>query len=266
MLSFFGLNEQPFSVSPNPRFFYMSPNHKAIMAKIQFVLDHNQGLTAIFGEVGSGKSILLRTLFENLQEKNFTVIMIPTPLFRSEAHMLRTVCGEFDIPMKRSHHAQLDEFQKYLIQSHINQSKPVILLDESQILKPKMLELLRFFSNFETNEAKLVQIVLAGQSEFKTRLKKHRALWSRTIMSSSLEAFSFDETVEMIQYRFCDVAKGSPSAFTPEALERIYVESRGIPRDTVNICLACLNTAFINKKKHITKAIVDFTCKVAEKI
>ena len=206
MLKFFGLSENPFSISPTPRFFYLSPHHKAILAKVQYVLEYRQGMTAIFGDIGTGKTSFARTLVDTLAD-DYEVVYLYNPNYRSDAHMLRTICSEYNIPMKRSHQLQTEAFQEFLLDLHMNGKCPVLIVDEGQILRPKLLEFFRQLSNFETNESKLIQVVMCGQVELKVKLKKKRALWSRIIMASSLEAFSLEDTVEMISFRLVDVAR-----------------------------------------------------------
>jgi general secretion pathway protein A len=264
MLKFFGLAENPFSVSPSPRFFYLSPNHKAILAKVQYVLEYKQGMTAIFGDVGTGKTSLARTILDILAD-NYEVIYIYNPNFKSDTHMLRTICSEFEVPMKRSHQAQLEAFQGFLFNLHMESKTAVIIADECQLMRPKLLEFFRQLSNLETNESKLVQCILCGQTELKVKLKKKRALWSRIIMASSLDAFSLEDTVEMIAYRLVDVAKGDPEMFTSDALERIYFHSQGIPREVVKLCAQSMKIAHINQIKPIDGEIVDLAFEGAEK-
>jgi general secretion pathway protein A len=226
------------------------------MSKVNYVLSNKQGITAIFGEVGTGKTTLLRMLNDSMPEE-YVCIYVYSPNFTSESHMLKVISSEFGIPMRRSQFAQVEIFQQFLVDLYAADKTPVVIIDEGQVMKPKMLELMRQISNFETNESKLCQMVICGQTELKTKLKKHRALWSRIVMASSLEALSFDDTVEMISFRFCDIAKGDPETFPIDTLNKIYQLSKGIPRDTVLLCAAALEIAYRNQIKVISPDIVD---------
>jgi type II secretory pathway predicted ATPase ExeA len=234
------------------------------MAKIHYVLEYRQGATAIFGDVGCGKTSFARTLLDVLSD-DYEVIYLYNPEFKSTTHMLKTICSEYSLPMKRSHQLQLEVFQKYLMDLHLAGRCAVIIADEAQLLKPKLLEFFRQLSNFETNEAKLCQLILMGQVELKVKLKKKRALWSRIIMASSLESFSFEDMVEMISFRLVDVAKGSPNMFSVDALERIYFHSKGIPREAVKLCAQAMKIGHMNQVKTITAEIVDVAFEGAEK-
>jgi general secretion pathway protein A len=256
MLKFFGINENPFSVSPSPRFFFLSAHHQAIMAKVDYVLDYRQGMTVIYGDVGTGKTSLARTLIDRLSD-NYEVVFLTNPNFNSEMHMVKTVCAEFGIEPKRSLYAQTEALQSYLLDAFAENRFPVLILDEAQLLKKRTLEMLRQFSNFETNEQKLIQVILVGQSELKNKLKKHRALMSRIIMASTLDSLSLEDMIEMIHFRLVDVAKGSMEMFEPDAIDKIYFYSKGIPRATIKLCSAAMKIAFINQQKTINSVIVD---------
>jgi general secretion pathway protein A len=245
----------------------MSPHHTAIMAKVHYVLDNRQGMTAIFGEVGTGKTSFARTLLDVLSEA-YETIYLYNPDFkdcRSTTPLLKTICSEFNLPMRRSHQLQMEELQKFLLDVHQEGRSAVIIADEAQLLTPKALEFFRQLSNFETNEAKLSQVILIGQTELKLKLKKKKALWSRIIMASTLEALSFDDMVEMLSFRLVDVAKGDPGIFTPSSLERIYFHSKGIPREAIKVSAQSMAVAHMNQIKPITPEVVDIAHEGAEK-
>jgi len=254
MMRHFGLTENPFSISPDPRYFYMSPYHKGIIAKVDHVVRRKQGLTVIFGDVGLGKTTLARILIERLKQEN-NVVFVTNPSFKSEMHMVKGLSGEFGIPPKRSLHAQMGAMKAHLTDLYAKEMSPVLILDEAQLLKGPQFEILRQFSNFETDDTKLLQIVLVGQTELRNKLRLKKALASRIAVYSTLQPLSPFETADMIAFRLT-VAGGNPSIFTEEALETIYELAKGVPRDAIKICSIALELALVNKERQITPDLI----------
>ena len=157
LLRHFDLTEHPFSLSPDPRFFYVSPVHKGIIAKTDYVVRRRQGLTVVFGDLGLGKSTLARILMDRLRPDH-QVTFLTNPNFTSEMHMVKAIGAEFGIGAKRSQHAQLSAIKAYLTDLYSKDQTPVLILDEAQLLKGQQFEVLRQLSNFETNDSKLLQI------------------------------------------------------------------------------------------------------------
>jgi general secretion pathway protein A len=255
MLKYFNLAENPFSVSPNPRYFYLSPIHRGILAKIDYVVDHKQGLTVIYGDIGTGKTSIARVLVDRLSEKNH-VVFITNPNFRSEMHMVKAISAEFGLTPKISLFAQMEELQAHLTEMYAEGKSPVVIIDEAQLMKGKQFEIIRQFSNFETNDTKLLQIIMAGQLELRNKLRLKRALMSRVVITSTLQPLSLDELAEMILFRLT-VAGGNGDIFRSESLQKIYEHSGGVPREAIKLCGLALKLAHLNKEKRITAEIVD---------
>lgn len=255
MLKWFNLAENPFSVSPNPRYFYLSGIHRGIIAKTDYVVDHRQGLTVIYGDIGLGKTTLARVMVERLAEKHL-VVFITNPAFTSAMHMVKAVCAEFDIGPKRSLFAQMDALQGHLIDLFAADKTPVLIIDEAQLMHGKQFEIIRQFSNFETDDTKLLQIILTGQLELRNKLRLKKALMSRVVVNSTLQSFSPDEMADMVMFRMT-VAGGNGDIFTSEALDRIYELSKGVPREAIKLCGLSLKLGHLNKQKTITPPLVD---------
>jgi general secretion pathway protein A len=255
MMRYFGLTENPFSISPDPRYFYMSPYHKGIIAKVDHVINRKQGLTCIFGDIGLGKTTLARILMERLKTNNH-VIFLTNPSYKSEMHMVKAISGEFGIPPKRSLHAQMGAIKAHLTDMYAQELSPVIILDEAQLLKGQQFEVLRQFSNFETNDTKLLQIVLVGQTELRNKLRLKRALASRIAVYSNLQPLSPYEMADMVAFRLA-IAGGNSELFNEMSLERLFELSKGIPREAIKICSIAMELALANKLREVTPELIE---------
>jgi general secretion pathway protein A len=232
------IDSTPFSISPNPNSLYITPSLRGVLAKARFTINKRQGLTcAALGDVGMGKSTVLRYLYgEYAAKDNCITTLIPTPKFPSLFSMLKYITSDFDIEPRRSFVAQQDALQEFLLQSYGDGRNVVLFIDEAQLLDNQQLELIRGFLNFETDEHKLIQIVLAGQLELRDKLNtdKNKALYSRISTYSMLDPLTPEETKAMIKYR-CDYA-GISNPFTDEAMETVFIKSKGIPRNILKLC------------------------------
>jgi general secretion pathway protein A len=257
MFKYFDLTENPFSVSPNPRYYFLSNLHRRIISKVDYVVENRQGLTVIYGDVGTGKTSLARLLLDRLAEKN-DVVFITNPDFRSEMHMVKAISSEFGIAPKRSLFAQMEALQAYLIEMYADGKNPVVIIDEAQLMRGKQFEIVRQLSNFETNDTKLLQIILAGQLELRNKLKMKKALMSRIVITSTLQAFSRDEMADMILFRL-KVAGGNGNIFISDSLDRVYEHSNGIPREAIKLCGFAMQRAHLNGEKQISAQAIDVT-------
>ena len=256
-LSPLGLIEPPFSLSPDPRYFYVSLQHKATLAKVTYATEQRQGLSVIFGDVGVGKTTVARRLFQIYRDReDFYTAYIPTPLYPSDFQFLKNICAEFGIKPKRSKLLQLAVFEEFLIGAFKEDKNVLLIIDEAQGLIGPQFELIRQLLNFETNTQKLIQIVMIGQNELRNKLRLKRALASRVATRSTLEPLHFDDTRSMINYRVMVAGRQDP-LFSNEALTRIYDHSRGMPRDICVLGLNILPAALLNKCSTVDDALVD---------
>lgn len=229
---------QPFSISPDPELLYLTPALKSTMFKVQHVIDNRQGLTAIMGDVGTGKSSVLRRIWMDYvaRASEFATAIVPSPNFPSDFAMLKAICGDFGIPRKRSMVEQENELRGFLIELDSAGKTCVLFVDEAQRLKGPHLELIRTLLNFETNKYKLIQVVLAAQLELRVKLMdaSKKALRSRIFLPSLLDPLSLPEMREMIAFR-CEQA-GIPNPFTKDTMELIYNHTGGVPREVLKVC------------------------------
>jgi general secretion pathway protein A len=232
------IESTPFSISPNPNSLYITPSLKGVLAKARFTINKRQGLTcAALGDVGMGKSTVLRYLYgEYAAKEDVVATLIPTPKFPTLFGMLKYICSDFEIEPRRSFIAQQDALQEFLLAQYQDKKNVVLFIDEAQLLDNQQLELIRGFLNFETNEHKLIQIALAGQLELKDKLntEKNKALYSRISTYSMLDPLTPEETNAMIEHR-CLYA-GIQNPFTDEAMETVFIKSKGIPRNILKLC------------------------------
>jgi general secretion pathway protein A len=236
--------EDPFSLSPNPATLFITPGLKSALHKIRYTIHRRQGLTCILGDVGMGKSSVVRLLYGDfLAREDCRTAFIPNPSFKSDFAFLQGLCGELDVSLRKSYFKQENELKEYLAEQYSNKVNVVIFVDEAQKLDQKMLESIRSMLNFETNTAKLIQFVLAGQLELRDRLKeeKNKAIDSRVFAYSLLDPLSFGEMKRMIAHR-CEQAE-MPVPFPEEVMEAVYEMTKGIPRDILKLCAQAYETS-----------------------
>jgi general secretion pathway protein A len=230
------MRKQPFSISPNPFLLYLTPALQVTLEKVRFVVDSRQGLTAILGDVGLGKSTVIRYLFNEYDAReDVAATLIPSPNFPSEFAFLKKICADFELPARRSMVDQENELRRFLLDVYARDRLCVVFIDEAQRLTGRQLELVRTLLNFETDETKLIQVVLAAQLELKQKLadSSKKALRSRIFAPSLLAPLSLNETQEMVNFR-CQQA-GARNTFTNEVIETLYTLTGGIPREILKV-------------------------------
>ncbi len=253
---FFNLSELPYSLSPDPRYMFLTSQHKEALAKCQYIINQKGGLAVIYGDIGTGKTTVSRRLFQLLKdETSHDVAMIVTPDLKTDTAFLRRVMAEFGSQPRRSYSLSLGEFQDFTTKAISKDKNLVLLIDEAQQMTPKMLEVIRIFLNFESDVAKFIQIVLFGQNELAGTLDKIPAVKSRVAMFGALSSLTKEDTEKMMAFRW-GVAGGNEHPFTPEAIEAIYTLSRGLPREICKLCNESVIKAFVEKKKEVTPEMV----------
>src|SRR5918911_917209 len=260
-LTYFNLKEEPFNTTANPRFFFQSPIHSTALGKTEFTVDAKKGLTIVFGDTGYGKSTLARLLHGKFKEKGYISVLLTNPNYPTTNSLLRTIIQEFNLPKtSKAFKENLDIFKNYLFEQAVEKGKTIVLIiDEAQTLRIPLLELLRQIINYETNDMKLLQLVLFSQEQLRTKLTHPlaRNFRSRIAMASTLEAMGLKENAEMIDFRWRVASGNQPHPFTPDALEAIYMYSKGMPREACIIADNSLLAAYLSGKKSVDKEIVD---------
>lgn len=254
---FFGFSEKPFDLTPDPKYLYLSPKHKEVLAHLVYGLQENNGFLKIIGEVGTGKTMICRSFLRELRS-DFNIAYIFNPCI-NELELLQTINTELGIPGKsKSKKKLVDVLNGFLLEERAKGHRVVVIIDEAQDLQPNVLEQLRLLSNLETDTEKLIQIVLIGQPELDKLLAKDglRQLRQRITIKWELLPLNLEETRGYIQHRL-NIALGKGKVrFSRPAVETVFRYSRGIPRMINVVADRTLLIAFTQSTKKITPKIV----------
>jgi general secretion pathway protein A len=255
---YFELEENPFSISPDPRYLYMSKRHQEALAHLVYGVSEGGSFVLLTGEVGTGKTTVCRCLIEELPD-SVELAFILNPRV-DEVELLATICDEFAIPTPR-HGPTLkllvDRLNERLLEAHARGRRAVLMIDEAQNLSPAVLEQVRLLTNLETTTQKLLQIVLVGQPELNDLLKRKglRQLDQRITARYHLEPLSRRETAGYIAHRV-GVAGVTHEIFTSAAVHTIYRRSGGTPRLINTICDRCLLGAYAEDRQRVGTRLV----------
>jgi general secretion pathway protein A len=258
-LKHFNLSERPFSITPDPRFLYMSLRHREALAHLLYGLGEGGGFVQLTGEVGTGKTTMCRCLLEKVPD-NVDLALVLNPKVTS-IELIATVCDELGIEYQEkdaSIKMLTDVLNHYLLEAHAKGRRTVLIIDEAQNLSADVLEQIRLLTNLETPTQKLLQIILIGQPELRTLLQREdmRQLAQRVTARYRLEPVTREETGAYIKHRLhiCGVTR---PVFNKTAVDRIYKLSGGIPRLINVLCDRALLGAYTVDKLQIDKKIVQ---------
>jgi len=257
-----GMDREPFSTSPDPHFFYDSQEHKAALLRILIEVRLKRGLSVIMGDVGTGKTTLCRKLLQLIRERdNVEFYIILDPTFKTEELFIECLIRTFGITMEKEHPNILDYkevMKNFLYRKGVEENKTVILLiDEAQKMDSSSLEVLRMLLNYETNEFKLLQLVLVGQMELMMQLKNMRNFVDRIGLKYILNPFDIHEVKEMLDFRLKKAGYNShENLFNDESIEEIYKITQGYPRRVSMLCHNALRELVITDDKIVTGEIV----------
>lgn len=230
--SFFGLKELPFTLTPNTDFYYGLPPHQEAMVVLKVALESGEGFIKVTGEVGTGKTLLLRKIMNSDIVDGYEIAYLPNP-YLTASEMRLALAKELNVSLTASDEISVtDAINHRLIELNRSGKKVMVLIDEAQDLPDETLEAIRLFGNLETESTKLVQIVLFGQPELDLRLAQDefRQLRQRITFSYRLRSLTFDETRSYINYRLKVAGyQGSP-LFSDKSMKKLWKGSRGIPR------------------------------------
>jgi general secretion pathway protein A len=255
---YFGLKEPSFSITPDPQYLFLSEQHREALAHLLYGAGESGGFVLLTGEVGTGKTTVCRAFLEQLPE-GVDVALILNPAM-TVTELLRAVCDELRIPVPegdRTVKRLVDRLNVYLLEAHANGRRPLLMIDEAQNLRPRVLEQIRLLTNLETTKHKLLQIFLVGQPELHTLLRREglRQLNQRITARYHLRPFSAQETTEYIRHRLA-VAGVERGLFTRAALRRVHRFSGGVPRLINILCDRALLGACVTRSPLVTKKIV----------
>ena len=256
--NFFKLQASPFTANPDPRFLYMLPHTREALAKVQYGISYRVGFMVLSGEVGTGKTTILRRALMSLDQSKVHSAFIFNP--RLEVlELLEFILADFGIaPESRTKSTMLIQLNRWLIEKFRRGETCVIIIDEAQNLSAELLEEIRLLTNLETSSEKLVQIVLSGQPELEEILRQPnlRQLRQRVVVWARTETLSETQTGEYIAQRL-RIAGTKETIFLPETIALIHRASRGIPRIINLICEHALISAYVEERQHISQAIVE---------
>lgn len=256
-LRFFNLREQPFSITPDPRFLFLSPQHEAALSSLLYGINERKGFIEVTGEVGTGKTVLCRTLMDRLDDTVSTALIFNSYL--NEVELLQAILNDFGVPCAvTSRKGYIDALNRYLLHEFAAGRNAMVLVDEAQNLEPRVLEQLRMLSNLETERGKLVQVVLVGQPELRDRLAtpQMRQLDQRIAVRYHIYSLTRAETQQYIMHRLSIAGAANTIVFTRRAMSIIYRYCAGTPRCINLLCDRILITAYVRGTHRITRHIV----------
>ncbi len=257
-LGFFGLQKDPFGVTPDPEFLYLTSGHREALAQLTYAVQERKGFILLTAEVGTGKTTLLHA-FRSQLDSNTAVAYVTNSMLPFQG-ILEYMLEEFEIDKPGETHTQrLVTLQNFLVERHRAGQNTVLILDEAQNLYPQTLEQIRLLSNFETTKEKILQIVLVGQPELRANLDTPglRQLSQRIGLRCSIPPLGLSGTRNYIRARLRIAGASDAQIFTDSALSRIAEYAKGIPRIINTLGDHCLLIGYADQTRRIDREIVD---------
>ena len=255
---FYSLKELPFALTPDPRFIYFTPSHTEVMANLHYGIESGKGLVVVTGEVGTGKTTILRWIMQRL-DRTVLVAYISNPRL-SVPEFYQHIAALLDVQQWETKSQLLIALGRMLDSRHARGLRTVLIIDEAQGLSPYVLEEIRLLSNFESDTAKQLQIILTGQPELRDVLNNPdlRQLKQRVALRCTIKALpNVGETERYISSRLLVAGAERTDIFSPGAIDYIFRCSEGIPRNINNLCDNALLTGFAAGEPIISRAIVE---------
>jgi putative secretion ATPase (PEP-CTERM system associated) len=248
--AFYGLTGKPFQLNPDPEFYFGSKGHKRAFAYLQYGIHQSEGFIVITGEIGAGKTTIVRSLFEQIDRSALVAAQLVSTQLDAE-DMLRSVAVAFGLPVKSLDKAMLlASLEAFLCQLAVENKRALLVIDEAQNLTPRAVEELRMLSNFQLGDKALMQSFLIGQPELRVMMQGPRMqqLRQRVIASYHLGPLDRGETQAYIEHRLTHVGWQNDPAFEPQAFEVIHQLTGGIPRRINTLCNRLLLSGFLAEK------------------
>ena len=254
---YYGFSENPFNITPDPRFLYLTPGHREALAALVYGIRERKGFVALTGEVGTGKTTLLYRLLDNLDEKVHTAFIFHTNTTYRE--LLRNMISELGLPVTDDDTFLLiDRLNRYLIERAVAGEIVALIIDEAQNLSEEVLENIRLLSNLETRTTKLLQIVLCGRPELEAKLNATdlKQLRQRIAIMCRIGPLSDAECLDYVEHRLKIVGGNAGKLFTPGAMSLLWAHSRRIPRLINMMCDNALLIGHATSRKKIDQTIM----------
>ncbi len=259
-----GLREDPFKLSPDPRYFYHTQEHEDALQRLYLSIEEKCGLNIIYGDYGTGKTTMAEIIQNRYgPDKNYVVAKLATPKVKSEYQFYQQILQAFNVQFNAKSTLGLrSALENFAFEKNMGEGRSLVLIiDEGEALSPTYIDILRTLLNFETPEEKFLQLIILGQLELLLVVRRKKNFVDRISLSYVLNPLNKEEMVEMIKYRLKAAGwDDNRELYTMEALDSIYGFSKGFPRQTTKICGTCLKDALIkggdvvdidNVKRHV---------------
>ena len=258
--SHFGLQRNPFEISPDPAFLYSTERHQEALASLYYGVRKRSGFVVLTGEVGTGKTLIVRCLLEILSKNHVASAYVFNPRL-TPVQLLQYICGDLGLETSRSKAEMLLHLNQFLIDRHRQDLETVLIVDEAHLLEPELLEEVRLLTNLETSQQKLLQIVLAGQPELDKVLDSRdlRQLKQRITYRCKLMAFTLSDTRGYLKHRLAIAGAGERSGtiFPEETVEVVHRYSYGIPRLINTVCENALISSYALRLDQVPPTAIE---------
>jgi len=252
----FGLKEDPFKLSADPRYLYLGPEHLAVYRQAQGVITRRRGLALITGEMGMGKSSLARRLYDVYasDEESMVICYIHTAAFKSAMDAARQISMPLKVPLQRSFQRQMEELERRMVMAYTSHQNVVILLDDAQRMESEALEVIHRLYNFDY-DAKVVQILAFGQSEMNSLFETDESVNARVFVRLVLPPLTLASALQMVIFRL-RVAGRNESLINDDAFELLYESSQGVPREIIRLCALATDELLLSEENAISLNII----------
>lgn len=251
-LEFFGLHEMPFNITPDPRFLFLTANHREAMDNVVYGILERKGFVQLVGEVGCGKTTICRAALRGLESRARTALILNPTI--TENQLIRAILTDLGcVPKSNQRLVLIEQLNAFLLDNARQGGNVAVIIDEAQALSPALMEQVRLLSNLETDQHKLMQIVLAGQPELDQRLAEPglRQLRQRMMIRVELRPLGLPDTGQYIEHRLRVAGAVDGTGFSADAIAVVHEKSEGIPRLINKICDRAMLAAFVGGRRRV---------------